>query len=107
MSLKTTIMVFSESEITHDDDTQDHVRLVVFARIFQRLNYSKVSTDPKQHTARRRGTVETNLRGDLWQKVKGKVYEMTVRPAMMYSLETGAVTRERQEAEVFIESRDD
>lgn len=78
----------------------------MFARIFQRLHYSKVPTDPKQHTARKTDGWR-RVSGDLWQKVKGKVYEMIVRPAMMYNLETVAVTSERQEAEVFIESRDD
>lgn len=67
--------------------------------IFQRLHYSKVPTDPKQHTARKTDGWR-RVSGDLWQKVKGKVYEMTVRPAMMYGLEMVAVSSERQEAEV-------
>ena len=32
-------------------------------------------------------------------RVKGKVYKVAVRPAMLYGLETGALTK-RQEAEI-------
>ena len=45
--------------------------------------------------------VEKNVRSDLRRasaaRVKGKVYKMAVRPAMLYGLETVALTK-RQEA---------
>lgn len=76
--------------------------------MIQRLHYSKVPTYSAQdRRVETGGDGWRRVSGDLWQKVKGKVYETTVRPTMMYDLETVAVTSERQEAEVFIESRDD
>ena len=47
--------------------------------------------------------VEKNVRSDLRQarpaRVKGKMYRVAVRPAMLYGLETVAL-KKRQEAEI-------
>ena len=44
--------------------------------------------------------LEKNVRSDLRQaRVKGNVYKVAVRPAMLYGLETVALTK-RQEAEM-------